>query len=390
MVDKAQSPQADVRQRDMLTPSDRLSRRLRAFRAARDAPSLSKSVRSGATAPMQVRSSAEPAVPGGGGVRGIAREQQKRVVQPGGAQSAAGQLAMGRSQKGEIDSISVAFLALLFVGLVSIALAVWMVYSLILGRGNAWGGDQRYDFERRALAAEQARDALQQEVVQLGSELESARQALATASAQPTPAALDLGHGWSTQDKPPLALVLDAPIYKQQRSLSCESSAAVMAANHFGVSVSEQDILSALPRHENPHQGFRGDVDGPYGGIDDYGVYAEPIRQVLAGLGLQVEHLSGGTDAIREQIRRGQLVIAWITYNMQVQFPQQVALSDGQVVTLVPYEHTVLVVGYNRNGLWINDPYSGIQTFYPEGDFARSFAYLGNMALVVGPPAGDG
>jgi uncharacterized protein YvpB len=384
VVDKAQSPGADIRPHNMLTSSDHLSKRPHPTRrdegSTASPPRVSAStgsVRSSAAASVQTPFPGEATAPVHIGTRARVAVGQPTVRRP----------AMGRVQKGALDSVSVVFLALLFVGLVSIVLAVWMVYSLILTRGDASGGG--YDFERRALEAEQARDALQQEIVVLGGELEEARQALATVSAQTTPDAPNTGHGWSTVDRPPLGLVLDAPIYKQQRSLSCESSAASMAANYFGVSISEQDVLSALPRHENPHLGFRGNVDGSYGGIDDYGVYAEPIRQVLVGLGLQVEHLGGDTDTIREHIRRGRLVIAWITYNMQVQSPQQVTLGDGQTVTLVPYEHTVLVVGYNRSGLWINDPYSGTQTFYPEGDFVRSFAYLGNMALVVGPPAGQ-
>ncbi len=53
---------------------------------------------------------------------------------------------------------------------------------------------------------------------------------------------------------------------------------------------------------------------------------------------------------------------------------------------MVPYEHTVLVVGYNRNGLWVNDPYDGTQSFHSESDFVRSFSYLGNMGLIVGAP----
>ena len=54
---------------------------------------------------------------------------------------------------------------------------------------------------------------------------------------------------------------------------------------------------------------------------------------------------------------------------------------------MVPYEHAILIVGYNREGLWINDPYDGTRTFVSADEFHRSFAYLGDMARVVGPPA---
>jgi uncharacterized protein YvpB len=103
-------------------------------------------------------------------------------------------------------------------------------------------------------------------------------------------------------------------------------------------------------------------------------------------MGLNVQHLKGGLDEIKTHLRHGWPVIAWVTYDLQAQTAKQVVMPDDQMVTLVPYEHTVLIVGYNRDGLWVNDPYAGTQDFYPEGEFLRSFAYLGNMALVVGPP----
>jgi uncharacterized protein YvpB len=115
----------------------------------------------------------------------------------------------------------------------------------------------------------------------------------------------------------------------------------------------------------------------------------------LVRFGLDVEHLNGGSDEIRQHIREGRPVIAWVTYRLQPQSPRQVVLAnpssqDGaRTVTMVPYEHAVLVVGYNRDGLWVNDPYAGTRDFYSESDFGRSFAYLGNMALVVGPPVAD-
>lgn len=300
----------------------------------------------------------------------------------------------GRPRRAAIEPTTVLFLGLLFVGLASIALAVWFIsmQHLVGGRaaaaqvplsGTPVTAPQVGILSRRASAA-RTQEAQETEIARLQNELDRTQAELAAARAQlaatPVPGSTHL-------DRPPLALILDVPVYKQQRPLSCESSAAAMAANFFGVPIGEQDILAALPSHENPHLGFRGNIDGEYGRTDDYGVYAEPIRRVLANLGLEVQHLSGGPDEIRAQIRQGRPVIAWVTYGMQAETPTQVQLSDGQLVTLVPYEHTVVVVGYNRDGLWVNDPYAGTQDFYTEGDFVRSFAYLGNMGLVVGPPA---
>jgi uncharacterized protein YvpB len=295
-----------------------------------------------------------------------------------------------RRSASRLDEVSIAFIALLVIGMMALGLAIWLVLTLPQQSTRSTGSAGNTLWLRGAQIA-QTRDAQQLELARLQTELDQTRRQLATAVAVPTatpvptPAFPDAS---TVLSRPPLALILDAPIYRQAHSLSCESSAAAMAANFFGVGVNEETIVGALPRHDNPHLGFRGNIDGPYGGIEDYGVYAEPIRQILAQFGLEVEHFTGGIDEIRAQIRRGRVVIAWVTYNLQDQTPQQVTTSDGQIVTLIPYQHAVLVTGYNPNGLWLNDPYSGTQSFAPEADFQRSFAYLGNMALVVGPPGG--
>jgi uncharacterized protein YvpB len=234
-----------------------------------------------------------------------------------------------------------------------------------------------------------ANELLRAEVVELRGELARTQNELAQAQAllRPTQQAS------VSLDRAPLALILDVPLLTQERSLSCESSAAAMAAQYQGLPLQERDILDALPRHENPHYGFRGNVDGPDGGLMDYGVYAEPIGQVLSSAGLKVEPFQGGIPEIKAHIRQGRPVLAWITYGLQVQTPQQWMLADSQgrteAVTLVPYEHTVLIVGYNREGLWVHDPLQGTRDFYSESEFWRSFGYLGYMALVIGPPASD-
>jgi uncharacterized protein YvpB len=295
-----------------------------------------------------------------------------------------------RSAGSGLDELSIAFIALLIIGVIALGLAIWLVLTLPQQDTSTTGGEGSALWLRGAQIA-QTRDAQQAELERLRAELDQSRRQLATAVAIPTPTSVPTpaySDAATVLNRPPLALILDAPIYQQVHSLSCESSAATMAANYYGVGVNEETIIGALPKHDNPHLGFRGNIDGPYGGIEDYGVYAEPVRQILVQFGLDVKHLAGGIDEIKAHIQHGRVVIAWVTYDLQVQTPQQVTTSDGQIVTLIPYQHAVLVTGYNPNGLWVNDPYSGTQTFAPEADFRRSFAYLGNMALVVGPPTG--
>ncbi len=171
----------------------------------------------------------------------------------------------------------------------------------------------------------------------------------------------------------------------QSHNLSCESSAASMAANHLGIPLTEAEVLAALPQHENPHLGFRGNVDGPTGGLEDYGVYAGPIQDILISRGLQAQRVQGGLVGIKAAIARGNPVIAWVTFDCQPGSPTTQVIG-GQQVTLVPFQHAVVVTGFNGEGVWANDPWDGQEDFYSKADFERALGYFGDMAIEVSKP----
>jgi uncharacterized protein YvpB/cell division protein FtsB len=178
---------------------------------------------------------------------------------------------------------------------------------------------------------------------------------------------------------------LVVPVQRQSRNLSCESAAAAMAAQYYDLPLSEAQVLAALPASDNPYLGFRGNVDGAPGGIEDYGVYAGPILDILNANGLHAEPVDGGLAGIKAAIAGGHPVIAWITYNCQYSTPVTRTV-DGAVVSLVPYQHAVVVTGYNDDGVWANDPWDGQEDFYAAADFERALAYFGDMAIVVAAP----
>lgn len=218
---------------------------------------------------------------------------------------------------------------------------------------------------RASLAETQAQvDSFQAALTDLAARLETLR-----------PATRDL----------PQEVRLSVARQRQSHNLSCESSAAAMVAQYHGVDLREEEVLTALPRNDNPHLGFRGDVDGPTGGLEDYGVYAGPIMAVLNARGLHARPVEGGLDGIKAAIARGNPVIAWITYNCLPGTPVEVTI-DGKPVTLVPNQHTVVVIGYNDGGVWANDPWDGQEDYYSNADFQRAMGYFGDMAIEVASP----
>jgi uncharacterized protein YvpB/uncharacterized coiled-coil protein SlyX len=183
----------------------------------------------------------------------------------------------------------------------------------------------------------------------------------------------------------PPTIHLSVARQQQSHNLSCESSAASMVAQYHGVQLSEEEVIASLPANSNPHLGFRGNVDGPTGGIVDYGVYAEPIMDILNARGLQARTVTDGIEGIRTALARGNPVIAWVTYNCEPSAPTTTAI-DGQQVTLVPNQHVVVVTGFNAEGVWANDPWDGQEDFYHAGDFERAMSYFGNMAIEIARP----
>ncbi len=176
------------------------------------------------------------------------------------------------------------------------------------------------------------------------------------------------------------------PLFQQKQTLTCEESAAAMAARG---AFTESQLLAVMPRSENPFNGIRGQTDAPaYGGLTDYGVYAHGLQKGLAALGIKSQVLYNSSyddfrSAIIDHLRAGRPVIWWHTWQDSYQVPVVVKLSDGTTVKLTPYEHASVIVGVNDSGVTYNDPYDASVRFVAWQDFRRVSAYFDHMALVV-------
>jgi uncharacterized protein YvpB/prefoldin subunit 5 len=239
----------------------------------------------------------------------------------------------------------------------------------------------------RVMQLEASLEAVQSEAVHLAQELDALR---ATSSEietqmQTLQAAASGGLGDFRGGQLPELVRLTVPRSRQQHTLSCEAAAASMVARYHGVELTEADVLKDLPRNEDPNLGFRGNIDGAPGGVQDYGVYAQPIVAVLAKRGLRASAVSGGLDGIRASIAHGNPVIAWVTYDLKVSAPVTTT-ANGEPISLIPYQHVVAVTGYDSEGVWANDPWDGQEDYYPNTDLLRAMGYFGDMAIEVAAP----
>ncbi|MCP4592549.1 MAG: hypothetical protein GY842_17590 [bacterium] len=112
-----------------------------------------------------------------------------------------------------------------------------------------------------------------------------------------------------------------------------------------------------------------------------YGVHAEPVAALLRTYGLDaqaVRNLSPGV--LRAEIASGRPVIAWVVGHVNTGTPVYYTAPDGRRTIVASFEHTVIVTGYDEDGVTVLD---GAQTYTRRWiDFERSWAVLGNMAIV--------
>src|SRR4051794_35176886 len=86
----------------------------------------------------------------------------------------------------------------------------------------------------------------------------------------------------------------DMPVFAQQHHLSCEYAATRAAVARWGIQLGEAAFIGAIAVNENPHLGFRGNIDGSWGGTTNYGIYAEPIARFLSTKGINTKLLWNG------------------------------------------------------------------------------------------------
>jgi uncharacterized protein YvpB len=175
------------------------------------------------------------------------------------------------------------------------------------------------------------------------------------------------------------------PSHKQAYSLGCEAAAAVDWAAYFGVSIIEYTFQVSLPHSDNPDYGFVGDVNSEWGQIPPYayGVHAGPVADLLTTYGLSAKAVTGYTlDEVRQKLSESKPVIAWVIGRMVYSEPTTYVDPEGRSVVVAPYEHVVILTGYDASADTIRFMSNGVVYDVPTQTFLTSWGVLGNMAVI--------
>jgi uncharacterized protein YvpB len=195
---------------------------------------------------------------------------------------------------------------------------------------------------------------------------------------------LSLGVPSAAQAASGTVRIVGFPALHQAYSLSCEYAAASAVTRYWGTVVTEQIFLRAVPASPNPHLGFRGDITADFGGIIDYGVYAEPLVPVLERAGYQAAVYYNDQARLLANLRSGNPVVVWLTAGTQARTVLTRTYA-GETFTLVPGEHALVVYGYTASAVNVMDVATGGYTQIAWASFLRRWGYFDNMMLVITP-----
>jgi uncharacterized protein YvpB len=183
------------------------------------------------------------------------------------------------------------------------------------------------------------------------------------------------------------AVIIDGiPSVEQWYNLSCEYAAAATVTLYWGNLVSQSDFIRDVPISPNPHMGFRGDINGPFGGLNDYGIYAEPLAKVVENHGYDATVFYGNdVKRLEANIEAGNPAVVWLTVGKYDEQPAYYKQLDGQTFKLVPHEHAVVAYGYDDAGIYLMDVSDG-GFYHTEWDsFLRRWGYFDGMTLIIRP-----
>jgi uncharacterized protein YvpB len=177
---------------------------------------------------------------------------------------------------------------------------------------------------------------------------------------------------------------------RQRYNLTCEVCAFRQVMLHYGMDAPEELLQQVLGNDENPNRGFRGNYWSNWGDLNNYGAHAPAVKRMIEAFprpGVFAAHDVANPAQAARALTRNWLVIAWIPIELRQSYRAPVRMSTGEVVNLVPGEHTITLHGYDGSGWFVYDPRPNMRVpdYIPAGALARCMGYFDYPGLAVEP-----
>ena len=135
----------------------------------------------------------------------------------------------------------------------------------------------------------------------------------------------------------------------------------------------------------NPFKYF---VGHPTRGLStgSYGCFAAPIATALRNSGVPCSDISGSSiDTVFNYVKQGKPVVVWckknagdLTQGVTWQYPNE----SGEFTELVG-EHCAVLIGYDGEYVYLNDPSAGKNVKQPKGKFISNWKKLYSQAIII-------
>jgi uncharacterized protein YvpB len=201
----------------------------------------------------------------------------------------------------------------------------------------------------------------------------------------------------STNSKKNFAM-LNVILIRQNPELryGCEVTSLAMMLNYAGVKTSKMDLYKLIQkdpdplikspkgdilRWGNPADGFVGDMTGRRAG---YAVFDNPmialINQKLPGRAVNLTNQP--FDRVLEHVSAGYPVVVWTTGDYRLPDRWESWYHGKQYIKTPLDLHAVVLVGFDSNHVYLNDPLSGRkQVRVDKQQFIASWKALQNRAV---------
>ncbi|HDR7646278.1 C39 family peptidase [Bacillus mycoides] len=192
------------------------------------------------------------------------------------------------------------------------------------------------------------------------------------------------------------AMITEVPFIRQLPELprGCEVTSLAMLLQHKGVQVDKMQLASEIHRvpfkqdglHGNPYEGFVGNI---YTKAEPgYGVYNQPIFNLAEKyVPEKVINLTGrDVQDLYKVISSGSPV--WVIINTTFKPLAESSFetwntSSGKV-KITYYEHSVVVIGYDQNFVYVNDPLANNpRKAVPRAEFEKAWEQMGKQAITI-------
>lgn len=193
------------------------------------------------------------------------------------------------------------------------------------------------------------------------------------------------------------AKLLSVPYISQKPDFptGCEAISAVMVLHYYGETVSAGDFIDQYLPCGNLFFSEDGQLCGPdpaktFVGnprsSESFGCFAPVIATALNRFAgeQRVENTTGLSlnDLCEQYLDAGHPVLVWASIGMKATYPsRQWRLEDGQIFTWTANEHCLVLIGYDDNSYYFNDPSAGVVGYDRQTVEAR-YAELGMQSLV--------